>query len=360
MASRAAPQIIAKPPAPWIIRSTVMAMGTRLQAMKRHLPPPRARRGSLLVLAGMALAGAAAAVSRQRRQAEIDHPPRGRFITAGGVRLHYIDQGRGPAAVFLHGNGAMMQDLLISGLVDRAARNYRVIAFDRPGFGHTERPRGRHWTEMAQASLLADAFKVLGVERPIVVGHSWGTLVALALALQHPRRVAGLVLLSGYYYPTPRTDVALYSPASIPLFGDVLNHTVNPFIGEAIAPKLIERMFSPQGVSPRFAAEYPLALALRPSQIRAFAEESARMVAAAEDLSPRYRSLFPPTAILAGDADEIVSHRQAQRLHGDVAGSRLDILHGGSHMVHHIAPERVLQAIDHVASEARAWQRPGA
>jgi pimeloyl-ACP methyl ester carboxylesterase len=78
------------------------------------------------------------------------------------------------------------------------------------------------------------------------------------------------------------------------------------------------------------------------------------MVTAAERLSPRYRSLFPPTAVLAGDADEVVSHRQAQRLHGDVAGSRLDILSGGSHMVHHIAPERVVRAIDAVASEAAA------
>jgi len=129
----------------------------------------------------------------------------------------------------------------------------------------------------------------------------------LALALDHPRLVAGLVLVSGYYYPTPRRDVALFSPAAVPLLGDVLNHTVNPFIGEAIAPKLIERMFSPQGVSPRFAAAYPLPLALRPSQIKAFAEDSAHMVAAVEHLSGRYRSLISPTVILAGDADEIVS-----------------------------------------------------
>ena len=78
-------------------------------------------------------------------------------------------------------------------------------------------------------------------------------------------------------------------------------------------------MFSPQGVSPRFAEQFPVALTVRPSQIRAFAEDSAHMIAAAEMLSGRYGSLFPPTAILAGDADEIVSYRQAQRLHGEVA-----------------------------------------
>jgi len=245
----------------------------------------------------------------------------------------------------------MVEDLLISGLMDHTARDYRALAFDRPGFGHSDRPRGRHWTETAQAAIFPEAFRLLGIERPIVVGHSWGTLVALALALDRPQLVAGLV-----YYPTPRKDVALFSPPAIPLLGDLLNHTINPFVGEVIAPKLIDRMFSPQGVSPRFAAEYPLSLALRPSQIRAFGEDSARMIAAGEALSRRYHSLFPPIAILAGDADQIVSYRHAQRLHGEVAGSRLDILPGGSHMVHHIAPERVVRAIDMVVSQSGVSQ----
>jgi pimeloyl-ACP methyl ester carboxylesterase len=250
----------------------------------------------------------------------------------------------------------MVEDMLISGVIDRTARRYRAIAFDRPGFGHSDRPRGRNWTAVAQASILAEAFRLLGIERPIVVGHSWGTLVALALALDHPRHISGLVLASGYYYPTPRKDVALFSLPAIPVIGDLLRHTVAPLIGEAMAPRVIERMFSPQGVSPRFAEEFPVALTVRPSQIRAFAEDSAHMIGAADMLSSRYGSLFPPAAILAGDADEIVSYRQAQRLHSEVAGSRLEILRGGSHMIHHIAPERIVQAIDAVAAEGSTWR----
>jgi pimeloyl-ACP methyl ester carboxylesterase len=80
------------------------------------------------------------------------------------------------------------------------------------------------------------------------------------------------------------------------------------------------------------------------------------MISAAEGLSTRYRSLFPPTAILAGDADKIISYRQAQKLHGEIAGSRLGILRGGSHMVHHIAAERVVGTIDTIASESPAWR----
>ena len=331
-----------------------MAAFRQLAAIARDA---RSRRiGGLIGVAGLGLAGAALITQRHAREAERRYLPLGRRISLSGTRLHYIERGNGRPVVFLHGNGAMLDDLLISGVVDHAARRYRAIAFDRPGFGHSERPRGRNWTAAAQASLLVEAFKHLGIERPIIVAHSWGTLVALALALDHVRHVSGLVLISGYYYPTRRKDVAVFSLPAIPVVGDLLRYTVAPLIGEAIAPRLIERMFSPQGVSPRFAHEFPLPLTLRPSQIRAFAEETAQMIGTAETLSERYSSLFPPTSILAGDADEIVSHRQAQRLHGDVAGSRLEILRGGSHMVHHIAPQRVAQAIDVVAGESSTWR----
>jgi pimeloyl-ACP methyl ester carboxylesterase len=302
--------------------------------------------GGLVAVAGIALAGSALISHYKARQAERRHPPLGRFVTAGGARLHYIEAGRGPAVVLLHGNGAMVEDFLISGVFERAARRHRIIAFDRPGFGHSERPRGRRWTASAQAAILPQAFKLLGIERAIVVGHSWGTLVALALALDNPRLVSGLVLASGYYYPTPRMDVALFSPPAIPVLGDLITHTVAPLIGEAMAPGLFEKMFAPQGTPPWFTARFSVALTLRPSQIRAYAEDTAHMTAAAEFLSHRYGSLFPPTVVMAGDADKIVDYGQAQRLHGEVAGSRLEVFNGGSHMIHYLDPERFVQGIE--------------
>ena len=87
----------------------------------------------MLVIAGMALAGAAAIAHRHARKAELAHPPKGRFVTAGGARLHYVERGNGRPVVFLHGNGAMVEDFLISGVIDRAATQYPAIALDRPG-----------------------------------------------------------------------------------------------------------------------------------------------------------------------------------------------------------------------------------
>jgi pimeloyl-ACP methyl ester carboxylesterase len=144
--------------------------------------------------------------------AERKHPPIGTFIECDGVRLHYIERGNSaaPCVALFHGNGTMIQDFVLSGLVDRLAHNYRVICFDRPGFGYSHRPRPRLWTAITQAALFAKALDQLGVRNPVVLGHSWGTLVSIALALKSDYAVNGLVLVSGYYFPTPPLGFLAY------------------------------------------------------------------------------------------------------------------------------------------------------
>jgi len=95
------------------------------------------------IAAGVLAAAAGAALLNHwlAKKAERRNPPRGRFVMVQGVRLHYVERGTGPALVLLHGNGSMIEDFQASGLIDLAAENYRVIAFDRPGFGHSNRPR---------------------------------------------------------------------------------------------------------------------------------------------------------------------------------------------------------------------------
>jgi Alpha/beta hydrolase family len=74
---------------------------------------------------------------------------------------------------------ARRQSELSNGLIDLAARKYRVIAFDRPGFGHSARPRNTVWTPEAQAGLIGGALVRIGASEAMVLGHSWGTLVAV-------------------------------------------------------------------------------------------------------------------------------------------------------------------------------------
>lgn len=307
------------------------------------------RKGALVALGTIAAAAAAIFIQRQSRRAERENPPQGQFIHVQGARLHFVDKGRGPPVVLLHGNGTMVQDFQLSGLLDLAATRYRVIAFDRPGYGYSTRPGRRLWTPDAQAELIHEALARLGIERPIVLGHSWGTLVALALASLHPASVKSLVLLSGYYFPTLRLDVPLASTPALPLVGHLLRHTVSPLLGRLMWPRLVRRMFGPSPTPRRFAA-FPKWLSLRPSQLRAAAAEAALMVPAAAVIARRYSDMTTPTYILAGAEDRIVKVRQSERLHAALQGSTLRVVPATGHMFHYLWPRKVVAAIDDAAA----------
>jgi pimeloyl-ACP methyl ester carboxylesterase len=309
----------------------------------------------VLIAAALALIVYIAALTAERR-----NPPLGKFITVSGVRLHYLDQGVGPAIVLLHGNMVMLQDFITSGIFDSAAKRHRVIAFDRPGFGYSTRPRTRIWTPVAQAKLMHEALRELGVGNAVIVGHSWGTLVAVALALNHAHAVRSLVLLSGFYFPRFRFDVLIGSPPAIPIIGDVLRYTITPPLQGLLLPLILRAMFGPPRIPERFRREFPLSMILRPWQIRAAAAEAALMIPSAMQLRGRYRELSMPVSIVAGTHDRVVTtERQSVRLHGELRSSRLRRVNGAGHMVHHNAQEEVLTAIAEAASgQAEAPQVP--
>jgi pimeloyl-ACP methyl ester carboxylesterase len=301
-------------------------------------------------VAGLGLAASFFYVRAKTRQAEAENPPRGRFVTVDGVRLHYIERGEGPVLVLLHGNGVLANDFEHSGLLDRAAEHYRVIAFDRPGFGYSERPRSKVWTPPAQARLLHHALQELGVDSAIVLGHSWGTLVALSMALDAPDFVRGLVLLSGYYYPSLRLDAPLASGPAIPLVGDLMRYTVSPLMTRMMWRPLTKKVFAPMPVAESFRRMPPW-MALRPGQLRASAAESALMVPAAMSLAKRYPELKVPAVVVAGTQDKIVDFgHNSERLNERLPDSELQLQPGVGHMTHYAHPEQVLAAIDAIAA----------
>jgi pimeloyl-ACP methyl ester carboxylesterase len=311
------------------------------------------RTGALLGVATAALAGLAARHARAARRAERSHPPIGRFLDVDGVRLHYAEWGEGPPVVLLHGNGTIAQDWAISGLAAKLSRRHRVIALDRPGYGHSSRPRGRAWTPKAQAGLIAEASVQLKADRPILVGHSWGAIVALALGLDHPDSVRGLVLLGGYYFPTQRLDVWASTPPAVPVVGDVMRYAIGPSVTRLIAKGIVRRSFAPRPVPKRFKARFPLDLALRPWQIRASAEESALMIPAVAEMRRRYKDLRPPVAILAGAQDQVaIPSRHAVRLHRAIPHSTLKLSPNVGHMMHYDAHRDILEAVESVAERA--------
>jgi len=303
-----------------------------------------------------ALAAAATAavgalwVRHRARKAESDNPPAGGFVEVDGVPIHYVDIGEGPAVVLLHGNAVLLQDFIASGLIDRLSERHRVIAFDRPGYGHSGRPRDRLWTAQTQGAVIQQALTQIGVTQPVVLGHSWGTLVALSMAVGDAADLRGLVLVSGYYYPTARADVALAAPAALPILGDVLRYTVSPLSGRLLFKRTVRTMFAPAPVPDDFFESVAREMVLRPAQIRAEAEDAAFMIPAAAHLRARYSDLKMPVSIFAGADDKVVDpEANSVRLHRAIPQSTLLVARGAGHMVHYAIPAEIADAIERMS-----------
>ena len=326
-------------------------MANKIRSLIPTTRPARRWRLPALLAAALGLVVSYLLVRIKTRQAEHENTPAGQFIEVDGVRLHYVERGAGPPLVLLHGNGILANDFDTSGLLDRAAEHYRVIVFDRPGYGHSERPRSTVWTPQAQARLLHKALRHLGAGRATVMGHSWGTLVALAMALEFPDEVHGLVLVSGHYYPSLR----LHAQRAVPLLGDLARYTVAPLLGKLLWPLLVRRTFGPPEVPARLK-RLPVWMLLRPSQLHASAAESALMIPSAAALRKRYPELRMPVAIIAGQDDRLASaEHNVGRLNRELASSDLYIEAGVGHMVHHTRPVEVMAAIDSVRSPPARW-----
>jgi pimeloyl-ACP methyl ester carboxylesterase len=305
------------------------------------------------VVAAAGLMAVAAIVNRRLAdKAQRDNPPQGRFIEIDGVHLHYVERGTGRPLVLLHGNGSMIQDFESSGLIDLAAKNYRVIVFDRPGFGHSLRPRNVVWTPAAQADLFKDALAHLGIQKAIVLGHSWGASVAIALAIRHSSMVEALILASGYYFPTARADTAMaMAGPAIPGLGDILSYTISPIVSRLMWPAMLRKIFGPKSVPQKFDG-FPKSLAVRPSQLRASAAEAALMVPAALLSSKTYGELAMPVFILAGEEDRLIDiDEQSGRLHDEIKHSKMHRVRKAGHMIQQSDTADLMAAVDEVAAE---------
>ena len=320
----------------------------------------RGVRRTLVITAGSAilLGGTAVKIWQMAREAEKRYPAHGRFVSVRRVRLHYFEKGTGRPVVLLHGNATCADEMVLSGIFDLIARDHRVVAFDRPGFGYSARFGRGNWTPERQARLLREAFRQLNLERPVIVAHSFATLVALAMAEEFPDEVGGLILISGQYFPTPRAELAFLSPTSIPIVGDVLRYTISPLLWRLAAPKMMEQMFAPQPVAKRFKESFPLELVLRPEQIHATSADAVLMLPAIGRLRRNYGQIDAPTILMAGADDRIADpKRHSLRLSRLLVNGELRMFPGLGHMLHFAAPKSVADAVDAIVGEQRLFVR---
>lgn len=125
-------------------------------------------------------------------------PQEASYAAVEDTRLRYLDTGgSGPAVVLLHGYASSLEAW--AAVVPALESKHRVIALDLKGFGWSGRPEG-DYSPSAQAALVLGLLDQLGVQQAAVVAHSWGSSVALELALSAPERIERLALYDAYVY----------------------------------------------------------------------------------------------------------------------------------------------------------------
>src|SRR5262245_9224396 len=264
----------------------------------------------LILLLAVITAGLVWFTANTAKRVEALLPPRGQFMDIDGQRIHYVDTGgTKPVIVMIHGLGG---NLLHFGyaMADKLANDFRVILVDRPGSGYSTRPADAPATLTAQAKTIATLIHRLGLKQPLVVGHSLGGALSLALALDHPDCAGGLALLA------PLTH-AVESPPDVfkgldipsPLMRKAVAWTVATPLGIRRGPVLLKEVFAPEPAPADFPMRAGGLLGLRPN---AFYATSTDLMAAAETLlgyMARYKSLDIPMAMLFGRGDRLLDYR---------------------------------------------------
>ena len=301
---------------------------------------------AVALLAGLAVFNALVA-----RRAEALVTPAGHFATIDGVRLHYVDEGSGPPLLLIHGLASQLQTYTYA-VTPLLASRFRLIAVDRPGSGYSQAASTA--TLGAQAALVSGLLRELGVERALVVGHSLGGALALALALDHPERVAGVALLAPATQPMGEPPAALLHLA---IRSDLVRWIVAWTIATPLAMRNRKRMlavvFGPDPVPDDFALRAGAALAARPSSYRNAARDLVEAGGGLARYADRYGSLQVPVGVLFGRGDRILDYRvHGEMLKGQIADLHFETIEGGGHMTPISSPERAAAFIEGMAARA--------
>lgn len=317
---------------------------------------------SIAVVIVILVTGAGAAYTSWRAgQISEDFPASGDFVTVDGVRLHYRDLGAGdgdrPTVVAVHGASSNLRDLEQS-LGVSLADGYRVVLFDRPGYGWSSRPAGEMFPPDRQARLLAGAIRELGIGSHVLVGHSLSGALAMAYALDKPAGLEGVLALAPATHPWPGGIEWYYTVASQPLLGTAFVNTIMLPVAERVIENGAGSVFHPQEPPEDYVAKAGIPLIIRPDSFQANARDVAGLHRFVTAQSSRYREIDVPLTIVTGTADRIVSpviHSRA--LAAAVKGARLIELDGVGHMPHYVRPDVIRREIDRLAGGSDAGDR---
>jgi pimeloyl-ACP methyl ester carboxylesterase len=300
----------------------------------------------------------------ETKRIEARFPPVGELVETGAGAIHVVERAPdGPergAVLLVHGASGNFADMSVA-LADRlAALGFRVFGVDRPGHGWSARMFARAASSPErQARMVREALARRGVAQAVVVVHSLAGVLGLAMALNAPEFVRGLVLVSPVSHPWPGGVAWYYKLAASRALGPLFRRLIVLPAGIATMSANVRGVFDPNPTPPDYIDRTRLALVLRPRHFKANAEDVVDIEAYVAALSPRYGAIRAPTAVVTGDSDGVVYARiHSAGCARDIPGATLTTLRGVGHSPHHCAPESVVAAIVEVDRRANAQAAP--
>jgi len=278
------------------------------------------------------------------------YPAPGMMIEVAGAVLNVVDIGprdaAGPAIVMIHGASSNLE-IMRQPLGERLARNHRVVLIDRPGHGWSTRTDRKDSTPAVQVRMIDETLGKLGIDTAIFVVHSWSGALGARMALDHPRRVAGLVMLAPVAYPWPG-GVGWYNKAvTTPVIGPLLAYTITLPLGYLLAEPGSRGVFLPQAMPDNFVDDTATRLVLRPREFLANAQDLVTLKEAVREQAPRYAEIKAPVVVITGDKDKTVSPNIHSRpFVTTVPDAKLIVLPGVGHMVQQAEPDLVIAEIE--------------
>lgn len=278
-------------------------------------------------------------------------------VSVEGVRIHAVDRASRrraaraseTAVILIHGAGVDHRDWTFD-FINRIDRRWRVVAFDRPGFGASERPNGAASALPAtQARILRGAAAALGVRQAVVVGHSWGGAVAMAWGVDAPDTTLGVASFAG--------AVAPWSLANAIKNGRRIQAAARTAFGsgglQAAAVDALSESFSPGHVPKGYFDHMATELSPLSGPTAATMADVSTINGALSLLTPKYARFERPVELIYGKEDLILSvQEQGEAAAALLPMARLTVLPGVGHMVHHSSPLSCVNALNRLLAAA--------
>ncbi|MGE5761526.1 MAG: alpha/beta hydrolase [Gemmatimonadota bacterium] len=257
------------------------------------------------------------------------------YVTIDSTRIRYVDAGRGPVVVLIHGLAASMYSWHHT-IQPVAQAGFRVIAFDNRGFGFSGKP-SHGYSNKAYGDLLFGLLDSLRVTEAVLVGHSMGGAIAAEAALDHPARVRGLVLVdaAGLRVRWPFMLRVAHWPIVSALFDRLRGRSATAGILKALygMPSRVTEEDIDQYYAP--IAEPGFGRSLR-GVLGEFRFNA---------LQGRLGQLATPTLVMWGTADRLIPTSVGQDMADQIPGALMVRFPGAGHAVPEEAPEAFNQGL---------------